>query len=228
VNEIAADIRFSIIPEWVLDADISEKALKIYAILARYADSETLQAFPSRETLARRARCHPKSVTRAIDELVAIGAVIKQHRKSGEAYQSNLYTLRRVGPTLSLPRDTGVTTLGTPVSPPRDTRVPLTRTTERKPKEPYRKTLTADDYNPSQEFLDKLSERFHGVNLSVELEKFRDHHAAKGSKFDVWDRAFQRWVRQASEWSPEAKQIRARQEAEAEWERFKREIGEDS
>lgn len=86
----------------MLDAAISDRAVRVYAILARYADSETLQAFPSRETLAKRAGCNAKAITRAVDELVAIGAVIKQHRKSGETYQSNLYTLRRVGPNMTL------------------------------------------------------------------------------------------------------------------------------
>lgn len=134
-NPIASDIRFSIVPEWILDAEISDRAVRVYAILARYADSETLQAFPSRETIAKRAFCHYKSVDRAIDELVKIKAIVKSHRRSGESYQSNLYTLRRVPPQLSLPTDTGDGGVRTPVSPPTDTAVHLTRTTELEPTE---------------------------------------------------------------------------------------------
>ena len=223
-NAIGADIRFSITPEWVLDSDISDRAIRIYAILARYADSETLQAFPSRETLAKRARTNAKAVTKAIDELVAIGAVVKQHRKNGDAFQSNLYTLRRVGPNMTLGSKLtpGVGSESTLGRVPDD---PLTITTERKPKERYKKPLRADDYRASPELLETLASKYEGLNIQEELEKFRDYHAAKGSKFDIWDRAFQRWVRQAWEWSPAAKEVRARRAVEEELERYKRENG---
>lgn len=128
---IEADLRFSIIPEWILDSGLSDKAIRIYGILARYADNETLQAFPSRETLARRARCHVKSVDRAVRELIAAGAVYKSARKSNNEWRSNVYTLRRMPAKGG--RDTTVPTLGTPTSPPRDTDVSLTITTELKP-----------------------------------------------------------------------------------------------
>jgi len=96
-DTISADIRFSIIPEWVLYSDISDRALRVYAILARYADNETLQAFPSRSTLAEKAKCGVKSVDRAVDELVKIGAVEKKHRVKDGVYQSSLFTVIRVG-----------------------------------------------------------------------------------------------------------------------------------
>lgn len=132
-DQINTDLRFSIIPEWVLDADISDRAIRLYSILARYADNETLQAFPSRETLARRANCHWRSIDRAIDELVTIGAITKQHRRNGESYQSNIYTLRRVGPQLSPPSDKADRGVVTPQSVPTDTGGNLTITTELEP-----------------------------------------------------------------------------------------------
>jgi hypothetical protein len=132
-DHINTDLRFSIIPEWVIDADISDRAVRLYAILARYADNETLQAFPSRETLAKRANCHWRSIDRAIDELVALGAITKQHRRSGESYQSNMYTLRRVGPQLSPPTDKADRGVLTPQSVPTDTGGNLTITTELEP-----------------------------------------------------------------------------------------------
>jgi hypothetical protein len=132
-DNINADLRFSIIPEWVLDADISDRAIRLYSILARYADNDTMQAFPSRETLAQRAYCNAKAVTKAIDELVIIGAVIKQHRKHGDSYQSNLYTLKRVGPNTTPPRVNPVTRVGSDLTPPRVSDDPLTITTELEP-----------------------------------------------------------------------------------------------
>lgn len=132
-DNINADLRFSIIPEWVLDADISDRAIRIYSILARYADNETLQAFPSRETLARRANCHWRSIDRALDELITIGAITKQHRRNGDSYQSNIYTLRRVGPQLSPATDKADREVLTPQSLPTDTGGNLTITTELEP-----------------------------------------------------------------------------------------------
>jgi len=134
-DTLHADIRFSIVPEAVLDADISDRAVRIYGILARYADSETGECFPSRETLAKRARCHWRSVDRAIQELIKIGALEKHHRRDGEAYQSNLYVVKRVVTGLSGGTDTGVTGVLTPQSVGTDTGGNLTRTTELEPKE---------------------------------------------------------------------------------------------
>jgi len=229
-QNIQAYIKFSIIPDWVLDAAISDRAVRVYGILARYADNETLQAFPSRETIAKRAHCNAKAVTKAINELVAIGAVTKAHRKTGEAFQSNLYTLRRVGPNLTPGRVTVDLGVGSDLTPGRVSDDPLTRTTELEPKNDNHltkaKPKNADDYEPSSEFLDKLATAFPGVRLDVELEKFRDHHMAAGSKWSDWDRAFRKWVRQASEWSPEARAARVRAEEEAKFEQWKRDNGE--
>ena len=166
-HQITADLRFSITPEWVLDADISDRAVRIYSILARYADNESLEAFPSRETLAKRARCHAKSIDRAVDELVNIGAIVKTHRKANNGFQSNVYTLRRVQTTQSLPRDTPVPTLGTPLSPPRDTGVQLTITTELEPVNDIKSAFAQfwdvypkkDDKRPAQRSFEKALKR---------------------------------------------------------------------
>jgi hypothetical protein len=128
-HPLTSDVKFSIIPDWVLDAKISDRAVRIYGILARYADNETLVAFPKRETIASRAGCHVKSVDRAMQELVQIGAITKEHRKTGNGYQSNLYTLKRVGTQRSPSRgDTGVPSEGTQESL-------ITRTNGTRPKE---------------------------------------------------------------------------------------------
>jgi hypothetical protein len=116
-KKITADLKFSIVPNWVLEADISDRAVRVYAILARYADNETLEAFPRRELIAEKARCHKKSIDRALDELEHCGAVVKQHRVQDGVYKSNVYILKRVGTGVSLGGDTGVPRVGTGVSP---------------------------------------------------------------------------------------------------------------
>jgi hypothetical protein len=68
---------FAIIPEWVLDSPISDRALRLYAVLRRYADEETGRCFPARRTLADRLRCSIDSVDRATGELIEHGAIEK-------------------------------------------------------------------------------------------------------------------------------------------------------
>ncbi len=78
--ELVLEDRFSMAPEWFLDADIGDCALRLYAVLLRYGNT-TGALMPSRTTLAR--RLHKKStdtVDRAVAELVRLGAVRVEHR----------------------------------------------------------------------------------------------------------------------------------------------------
>ena len=219
-TKIRSDRRFAIIDEWVLDLDISDRAIRLYAVLNRYADKDTNKAFPSRQTLADRLRCSPKSVDRALDELIQFGLLKKQQRHNS----SLIFTL--VTP-VSRGVDSGVQGGWTPVTRGVDTGGDLTRTTKREPKNDNHLTrpTNADEYEPSKELLKKLAIDFPGVRLDSQLEKFRDHHMAAGSTFKIWDRAFRKWVRQASEWSPEARAARSRAEEMAKIQRIIEEEG---
>lgn len=219
-TKIRSDRRFAIIDEWVLDLDISDRAIRLYAVLNRYADKDTNKAFPSRQTLADRLRCSPKSVDRALDELIQFGLLKKQQRHNS----SLIFTL--VTP-VSRGVDSGDQGGWTPVTRGVDTGDDLTRTTKREPKNDNHLTrpTNADEYEPSEELLEKLAIDFPGVRLESQLEKFRDHHMAAGSTFKIWDRAFRKWVRQASEWSPEARAARSRAEEMAKIQRIIEEEG---
>ena len=115
-NNISADNYFSIIPEWVLYADITATAVRLYATLQRYADKETGACHPSRATLAAKCNCTVKSIDRALAELIEIGAVRKRHRVSANGdMTSNQYTVitvPQVASELSLPRDKNTPTGG--------------------------------------------------------------------------------------------------------------------
>ncbi len=93
---------FAIVPEWVIDADISNGALRLYAVIGRYTNSSNA-AWPSRATLARRLRTSKDSVDRWTKELVEINALTVQRRWSEErgSNQSNLYVLRHLRPDLT-------------------------------------------------------------------------------------------------------------------------------
>ena len=137
MDEIRSDIRFSILPDWVITSDISDRAVRIYAVLAGFADSETLTAFPSRGLIAKRVNTSVKSVDRALRELLDIGAIESKKRIKDGVYQSSLYTIKRGG-------------VGTPVTPGGDTRdarvgTPVTHRTITNELEPLNYINTAFD-----------------------------------------------------------------------------------
>ena len=94
-EKLSSENKFAIIPEWVIELDISHTAFRLYALLARYADNVTHQAFPSRGTLADRLGCSEKTIDRAIEDLVEHGAIKKLSRGR---YSSALYTVLTSGP----------------------------------------------------------------------------------------------------------------------------------
>jgi len=90
---LAADNYFSMIPEWVLDAEISAKSVRLYCVLQRYANSHGV-CFPSRATLAERCKCSLRTVDQAVDELQAIGALmVKKVRSDRGDWANNEYTV---------------------------------------------------------------------------------------------------------------------------------------
>jgi hypothetical protein len=94
---VMANAYFAMIPECVLyNPDISGNAVRIYGALNRHANSEG-QAFPSRSRLAKLCALSIRTVDKAIAELEAIDALVKQRRRSPEdnenEWRSNLYTV---------------------------------------------------------------------------------------------------------------------------------------
>lgn len=71
---------FAVVPEWLIDnADVSDRGVRLFAILARHAD-EHGRAFPGRKRLAARLNCSESSIDRAMDELGKCGAVVTTPR----------------------------------------------------------------------------------------------------------------------------------------------------
>jgi hypothetical protein len=97
-DSLVLEQHFAIVPEWVLDADISDAALRLYAVLLRYGQTSG-QRMPSRAVLAARLRKRSKdSVDRALKELVRVGAVVVQRRRDGNVYLTNCYIVRSTPP----------------------------------------------------------------------------------------------------------------------------------
>lgn len=98
MEQVSADVYFAIIPEWVLDAEISSNAVRAYAVLRRYADSNG-ECFPSRGTLAARMRVSVDTLDRVLKELVGIGALVVERRTTaGGDNDTNVYRLMSLTP----------------------------------------------------------------------------------------------------------------------------------
>lgn len=95
---------FVIVPEWVLMLPISATALRVYCVIRKHADAKTGECFPSRKTIAAKARCSVASVDRCVKELVENGALKVRRRKNKTGdWTSNLYTLVAQSPNSSPP-----------------------------------------------------------------------------------------------------------------------------
>ena len=140
--DVSIDGYFAIVPEWVIDAEISDRAVRLYARLRRHAGRSLTAARPSRATLAEKLHTSVKSIDRALRELEESGAVTIRHRWSdpqGTEYvyvrdvdhpipAPSGYVIHNVpavpnpqgGSDTSdaTPRDTGDQTVATPVTPP--------------------------------------------------------------------------------------------------------------
>lgn len=98
---VKSDGFFAVVPEWVLYAEVSSHAVRLYATLRRYADKNG-KAHPSRTTLANHCHTSVATIKRALAELGAIGAVVREERFDGQGRQtSNDYVV------MTHPRVTG-------------------------------------------------------------------------------------------------------------------------
>ncbi|NLT56858.1 MAG: hypothetical protein GXX79_20300 [Actinomycetales bacterium] len=97
-GSLVVEQRFAIAPEWVLDAGVSDVAFRLYVVLLRYGQSSG-QRMPGRKLLA--ARLHMRStdtVDRALKELVAVGAVVVERRRTGRTNLTNRYRVMITSP----------------------------------------------------------------------------------------------------------------------------------
>lgn len=97
---VTSDIAFALVPEWLIDSNVTAQAVRLYAVLSRYADRDG-HAFPSRKTLAKRLQVKSlDTVDRALKELTDVHAVTISGRvdEAGDA-TSNLYVVHRTPPT---------------------------------------------------------------------------------------------------------------------------------
>lgn len=205
--------RFAITPEWVLDAEVSDRAVRLWAVLNRFA-GEKGEANPGRLRIAKRLRCSEKSVDRAMRELVQIGAVVAQaaYDDAGDRTANDYYLWPK----------TPVTRGGATVDPTggdaTDPRGGATADEVRRAmlKESHvegdiegeavpapkakRATPFPDPFTITEAMNDWTRTNARGVDIIAETEQFADYHRAKGSTMKDWEAAWRTWMRNAAKW----------------------------
>ena len=109
--------RFAIVPEWVIDAPVSDGAFRLYSLLLRYGNSTGCR-MPSRPTLARRLRRSVDAVDRSMRQLTEAGIVRVEHRRSGEQFLSNRYHVRTTAPVRTATIEEGGRVSAATLEPP--------------------------------------------------------------------------------------------------------------
>ncbi|HZI96969.1 MAG TPA: hypothetical protein VFD41_05525, partial [Actinomycetales bacterium] len=94
---VVEDQAFAIVGEWVITAEISDAAFRVYSMLLRFGGTSGCR-MPSRALLGRRLHRSVDSIDRALRELVSASMVRVEHRHDGRQYHSNRYHVRTSGP----------------------------------------------------------------------------------------------------------------------------------
>lgn len=94
---VVEDHHFAIVAEWVITAQVSDAAFRVYSMLLRFGNTSG-RRMPSRALLAARLHRSVDSIDRALRELSAAGIVRVEHRRTGRVNLSNRYHLRTTPP----------------------------------------------------------------------------------------------------------------------------------
>ena len=104
---VVEDPGFAIVGEWVITAEISDAAFRVYSMLLRFGNTSG-NRMPSRALLARRLHRSVDSIDRALRELQSTGLVRVEHRHDGRQYRSNRYHVLTTPPSTAGARDVAV------------------------------------------------------------------------------------------------------------------------
>lgn len=99
MSEWGTDLPFAPVPMWVLELKISDRAVRLYALLAGMRNYSTNQTSLGRKLLAKKLRCSDDSLDRAKAELESTGAisVLRGVSDTGQLAR-NVYTIHLIPP----------------------------------------------------------------------------------------------------------------------------------
>lgn len=100
-NQLKDTLRVFVVPTEILDMEeLTTHEKMVYIVLRSYANSQDDTAFPSYDTIAKKASMHRRTAIKCVEKLVKLGLLVKEERKkvnkNGKiSPTSNLYTIRR-------------------------------------------------------------------------------------------------------------------------------------
>jgi DNA-binding transcriptional ArsR family regulator len=197
---------------WAFAQDVEPNAKLVLLALANRSNHETGICYPGQTLLGEECSMSSRTVRRHLRSLEAKGLVRRRARmlpegrgRTSDEYRLAFYDQPDNVSVRSGPTGQNRTTKRTKQDDQPDT---VVQVTVREPKE-NRKVVAPhrmpNGWQPSDHVKAAMKEKHPALDLDSQLEAFEDYHAAKGSKFVDWDRAFQTWCRNASKWEKPAK-----------------------
>lgn len=92
------DEAFGPVPLWLLNMAVSDRSIRLYALLSAERDYGTNMAELGRKKLSKAMRCSLDSLDRAKAELEQVGAISVVRESTDGVIQPNRYTIHRVNP----------------------------------------------------------------------------------------------------------------------------------
>tara|TARA_R100000329_G_scaffold211_1_gene467 strand:+ start:2794 stop:3507 length:714 start_codon:yes stop_codon:yes gene_type:complete len=92
-DKVKYEVNFALVPYWVYDI-CSDLELKAYIALAKYANNETKECWPSINTIGKQIKKGRVTTIKALKGLEEKGCIIvKRRKKTNKDNETNLYTL---------------------------------------------------------------------------------------------------------------------------------------
>ena len=92
-DKVKYEVNFALVPYWVYDI-CSDLELKAYIALAKYANNETKECWPSINTIGKQIKKGRVTTIKALKGLEEKGCiVVKRRKKTNKDNETNLYTL---------------------------------------------------------------------------------------------------------------------------------------
>lgn len=101
MSEYRTDSAFAIVPMWLAESKVGDRALRLYTLLSGMRDYGTDMASVGRKLLAAKLGCSEDTLDRAKAELEKVGAIsVERGERENGVRPRNVYTIHRDAPDL--------------------------------------------------------------------------------------------------------------------------------
>jgi len=197
---------------WAFEQQVEPHAKLVLLALANRANHETGLCYPGQDLIALECSMSSRTVRRHLKALEERGLVVRRARMlpEGRGRTSDEYRLAYYQADSSSVRSGPTGQNGTTNRTKRDDQPDtVVRGTVSEPKEnpkTIRATSMTVDWQPDEQNLSRIRERHPSVDVTTELENFRDHWISKGERRADWNASLRTWMRNAEKYARRGKQ----------------------